>query len=73
MTSEVIKVQEFYKINVENEMLSKVLATGFVNGERSVFAVFERKRKLEIFPGMIGSFSVPMGSVKEKKFVDFIK
>ena len=60
-----------FRINIKAERRKKTLATGFVNGERTVLVLIEKPREIEVFPGMIGSFKIPAGSIKYRKFIDF--
>lgn len=60
-----------FKIQIGAERKKKTLAAGFVNGERTVLALMEKPREIEVFPGMLGSFSVPIRSIRYRKFIDF--
>ena len=72
--SEVVRKEvssPIFRINIKAERRKKTLATGFVNGERTVLALMEKPREIEVFPDMIGSFSVPIRSIRYRKFIDF--
>ena len=60
----------FRKI-VKEERVKRVLATGFVNEQKTVLVLTEKPRFIEVFPGMLGSFLIPISSAKDKKFIDF--
>ncbi len=60
-----------YRVNIGAERRKKVLATGFINGERTALVLMEKPRSIEVFPGMIGSFKLPAGGIKYRKFIDF--
>lgn len=60
-----------FRINIREERIKKVLATGFVNEQKTVLAITERPRFVEVFPGMLGSFNVPLPCIKDKKFIDY--
>lgn len=60
-----------FRINIKAERRRKTLATGFINEKRSVLVIMEKPREIEVFPGMIGSFKLPFGSIKYRKFLDY--
>jgi len=64
-------ITPLFRIDVGEERVKKVLARGFINEKGTILAITERKRRVVVFPEMLGSFHFPIVSAKEKKFIDY--
>ena len=60
-----------FRIKIGAERRRKTLAQGFINEDRSALVLMERPRSIEVFPGMLGAFTIPAGSIKYRKFLDY--
>ena len=64
------QVSAFYRIKIGEERVKRVIARERKSDFGTVLVEIIKPKTLVVFPEMLGSISIPLRGIKERKFID---